>query len=125
MARGKAHSDTLKAAVMAALLAGQGVDKVAAEYHLPVSTVKAWRRRAGEFAQVNPEKRDELGELVGEYLRELLVTLKAQVIHMRSPGFLGIAHADSLAVNHGVLADKAFRLLEAAERAEERQPDLP
>jgi len=125
MARGVRHSDETKAAVMAALLAGQGVDKVAEAYRLPVGTVKAWKRQAGEFVQVDPQKRDDLGEMIGEYLSELLVTLKAQVVHMRSPGFLSTAHADSLAVNHGVLADKAFRLLEAAERASDAEPDPP
>ena len=49
MPRGKAHSDETRAAVMAALMAGQLPSEVAKSYKLPERTVREWFN-AAEFA---------------------------------------------------------------------------
>ena len=58
MARGQ-YSDEVKAAVMAALLAGQGVNEVAAAYSVPTATVRSWKSRAGIRESVAPIVSDD------------------------------------------------------------------
>jgi len=109
--RDMAHSPETKAAAMAALLQGQAVVKVAEEYRLPESTVSRWKKDAREEAG----RSDDVGELLLDYLTENLRTLRAQVVTFRDPNWLKAQDADAAAVLHGVLTDKAVRLLEALE----------
>jgi len=107
----KEHSPEVKGQVMAALLAGQGVMDVAREYDLPASTVSRWKKKAREEAG----RTDDVGALLLEYLRENLVTLTAQAKRFRNPEWLEGQDASDAAVLHGVMTDKAVRLLEALE----------
>jgi transposase-like protein len=106
---------------MAALLAGQSVGAVAADYKLDKSTVSNWKRRLsqGELSQVNTKKQNDFSELIFGYLREALTTLTVQAEHFRDKDWLKKQGADTAAVNHGVIADKVFRILEAVERGRE------
>src|SRR5678816_707441 len=100
---------------MAALLAGQSVAVVAQEYDIPEGTVKSWKSRQGgdTVATVATEKKEEIGDLLVEYIRLSLESLKAQVQHFGDKNWLASQDADALAVLHGVQTDKAIRLLEA------------
>lgn len=109
----RSYSDEQKAAVMAALLAGQSVSQVAKEYKIPEGTVKAWSSRTDRAQPVATPKKAEIGELLVEYLRENLTTLRAQSEAFRDPVWLREQGASELAVLHGVLTDKTVRLLEA------------
>ena len=120
--RGKKHSDDVRAAVMAALLAGQGVSEVAAHYKLPVETVSTWGRSV-DFAEVRTKKENDFGDLLARYLETTLTTLREQARFFRNPEWLAKQSASDLAILHGVLADKAFRIFEAAERAQQNQDD--
>ena len=114
MARGKVHTTETKAAVLAALMAGQSISEVARDYKIPSGTIKGWKADTKRFSQpVEPEKKIEIGDLLLEYLRENLVTLKEQSIHARKAEWLDRQSAADLAVLHGVSVDKAVRLLEA------------
>ena len=106
------HSEETKAAVMAALLAGQSVNSVAKEYKLPVGTVKSWKSR-GVAEKATVKKADRIGELLLEYLEENLTTLKEQARIFRTETWLMKQNASDVAVLHGVLTDKSIRLLEA------------
>lgn len=130
MPRGKAHSDEVKAQVMAALLAGQGVTQVADQYHLPKKTVQDWLRQVRSADSVKaeldePEKRDRLAELIGGCLETFLTTIRIQAEQARDPEYIKKQPGSELAVLFGVIADKAFRILEAAESATERDPAKP
>jgi transposase-like protein len=94
---------------MAALLAGQAVQQVANEYKLPPSTVSRWRKKARTHAG----RSDDVGELLLAYLSETLTTLRAQTVAFRDPAWLRAQDASSAGVLHGILADKAVRLLES------------
>lgn len=119
--RGKPHSDEVKAAVMAALLAGQGVNEVAARYQLDPSVVSRWRKQIPEdqLQQLATKKDDDFGDLIADFLRETLTTLAVQARLFRDPDWLKKQDADSLAVLHGVQTDKAIRILAAAEPVSE------
>lgn len=110
------YSEETKAAVMAALLSGQSVGQVAAEYKLPKGTVSTWKRKIEGIPQVgSPAQQEEIGELVLGYLRAILTALTKQAVHFGDKSWLQNQGASELAVLHGVSADKALRLLEALE----------
>lgn len=115
------YSDETKAAVMASLLAGQSVGEVARQYSVPAATVRSWKSRQanGEgVATVATEKKEQVGEMLVGYLQEVLLTLQQQAVFFRSKDWLQKQDASSAAVLHGVLADKATRLLEALGRTD-------
>jgi transposase-like protein len=115
MAR-KEYDPQLKAAVMAALLSGQSIGAVAAEYNVPRGTVHSWKRKVEGVPQIgSAQEQREIGELVMDYLRASLRTLKAQVEFFGDKTWLSRQNASELAVLHGVQTDKAIRLLEALE----------
>lgn len=113
MAEGKQHSQEKKAAVMAALLAGQSIREVARDYKIPSSTVGAWAKEAKNVQIVPDTKKEELGDLIVDYVRTTLKTLKIQAEHFGDKSWLANQDADAVAVLHGVQTDKAIRLLEA------------
>jgi len=95
---------------MAALLAGQSIGQVARDYDIPKTTVSRWKN---EGVPENGTQKKEIGDLILEYLHENLVTLRAQSRFFRDEKWLARQSADSAAVLHGVMTDKAIRLLEA------------
>ena len=110
------YSASTKAAAMAALLEGQSITKVAADFRLPEGTVKAWRHRmkgAATESKVATEKREEIGGLLIDYLHANLSTLRSQQLVFADAEWLKKQDAGELAVLHGVMTDKAIRLLEA------------
>jgi transposase-like protein len=112
------YSDEIKAACMAALIAGQSIAEIAREYNIPEGTVACWRSRAnGSVASVaSPETKTAIGDLLLDYLRTALVSLKAQAVVASDPAWLMKQPASELAVLHGVMTDKAVRLLDALQR---------
>jgi transposase-like protein len=116
MAARKEYDEATKAAVMASLLAGQSIAEVADEYHINPSTIKSWKSRQlnGEsVATVATEKKEQIGDLLFDYLLVVLKSLKIQAEHFGDKNWLNRQSADALAVLHGVSVDKAVRLLEA------------
>lgn len=106
------YSDGEKAAALAALLTGQSLDAVADEYRIPRSTLDSWRnpRRPKTF---ETKKDGEIGDLLLEYLRANLAALKAQAEIFADPEWLREQGAQEAGVLHGIMTDKAVRLLEA------------
>lgn len=125
--RGKKHSDEVRAQVMAALLAGQGVMEVASQYNLDASVVSRWRSAIpnDQLQLIASKKGDRIEQLLFEYLTETLTTLKEQAIIVREREYVTKQPAGELAVLHGVMADKGVRLLEAAHRATSNQQERP
>ena len=122
------HSPEVRAAVMAALLAGQGVNETARQYKLLPSTVSRWRAKIpGATAKLeeHAETPHEFDELLANYLRETLQTLAVQVQFFRDTAWLAKQGASEVAILHGVITDKAIRLLEAAQAAGEREAEPP
>ena len=105
-----AHTEETRAAVMAALLEGQSIGKVAEQYHVPKTTVARWNR---EGVPGNGTQKEQIGALVLEFLRESLQTAIAQVVIFRDEKWIKRQDASQVAVLYGVNLDKAIRLLEA------------
>jgi len=117
----KSYTKQKKAAVMAALLEGQSVSSVARQYKIPKGTVSGWKQKALNTGVegVATQKKEEIGDLLLVYLRQNLQTLTAQSEHCQNKKWLERQSAESLAVLHGVLADKTVRLLEAISAADD------
>ena len=113
MATRRTYDPEVKAQVIAALLTGQGAESVAQEYQIPVGTVKAWKAKAKGPGGVATLKKEKIGTLLLEYLAVSLSTLKKQAEVFADETWLKKQDASSVAVLHGVLADKTVRLLEA------------
>lgn len=112
---------------MAALLAGQGVSEVASQYHLDISVVSRWRSAMpdDQLQLVASKKGEQIETLLYDYLTTTLNTLKSQSEIVGEREYVTKQPAGELAVLHGVMADKAIRLLEAAERASQPRPTPP
>lgn len=122
----RVYSDETKAAVMAALLAGQSVSLIAKEYEIPEGTVKSWSSRgvngnghAVATDALDATQKSRIGKLILDYLETLMVTLKNQAEVFSDKTWLSKQAASEVAVLHGVLADKGIRLLEALASEEE------
>lgn len=112
-------SADVRASVMAALLAGQGVSEVAEQFQVSKATVSRIKASIAPdlLKQLETKKQEDFGDLLADYLRETITTLSAQARHFRNETWLLRQPAADLAVLHGVQTDKALRLLEAIERA--------
>jgi hypothetical protein len=124
--RGKAHSDETRATVTAALLAGQGVADVARVYKLPETTVRRIRDEIAPelLAEVGEKKRATIGALIEDHLRTSLesATMIARKA-AENDAWLRQQTASDVAVLYGVMTDKAVRILEAIEPADDEADD--
>jgi transposase-like protein len=112
------YSEEVKAQAMAALMTGQSINSVAREYNLPKGTVSDWKAQATTGVGLQPtqntrEDASDVGGLLLTYLRTNLRALTAQAETFADPLWLRGQDASQLAVLHGVMTDKAVRLLEA------------
>jgi transposase-like protein len=117
VAQGKAHSEEVRSAVLAALLAGQGVSEIAARYSISDRVVRRWRE--GHLAEVVRESRERGEGLCLQYLSENLACLRAQLVVAGNGEYLKGQPAAELATLHGVVADRAFKILEALGRGDD------
>ena len=101
---------------MAALLEGQSVSSVAKAYRIPKGTVSNWKRKAQDEAEgVRPDRtqKKQIGDLLLEYLEANLKALRTQAEAFSDKDWLAKQDAAALATLHGVMTDKAVRLIEA------------
>lgn len=113
------YSKETKAAVIAALLEGQSVSRVAKDYNVPSGTVKSWKNRQehSDNATVATQKR-EIPNLIIELL-ETHLKAAISIAGAIDPSYIKKQSASEVAVLLGVINDKAFRMLEALGRAED------
>lgn len=104
---------------MAALLEGQSVTAIAAAFKLPKSTVSGIKRDMdpSDLAQIEPEKRARLGDLIERHLTSSLEACEAIAEHATDGRWLAKQSASELAVLYGVMTDKAVRIIEATQMA--------
>lgn len=121
------HAAEVKAAALAAMIAGQGLSETAREYKVPKTTLRAWRDKLppDKLAQIRTKQGDRVDDMIGDYLEDLLHALGAQAQVAGDPKYIARQSASELAVLHGVMCDKGFRILEAVQRAADPQYDEP
>lgn len=114
------YSDQVKAAALAALLAGQSFSEVARQFSVPIGTLKSWKQRNADVigsglvdAADASTKKERIGALLLDYLVTTLETLRTQQRAFANEAWLHKQSAGEVAVLHGVSVDKAIRLLES------------
>lgn len=118
MARGRDYSNETKAAVMAALLAGQSVSSTAKQYNIPKGTVSSWKDQAANMRRVESDstQKKDLNR-IGDSLIDLVTTEIESLIEIskitRDPRWVKAQTAADLAVFAGVKHDKLMRMLES------------
>lgn len=117
--RGRKHSDETRALVVADLLAGLGVTKVATKYSLDPSVVSRIKAslNAGELQAVAQIKRVSLAELIETHLRTSLGAAVKLAEQCSNESWRLKQNASDLAIFYGVLTDKSIKIVEAAENA--------
>jgi len=116
---------------MAALLAGQGVNEVAAAYNLDSGLVSRWKAKipATQLQQVAVEKKERLVDLIENHLIASLKGAAKVACQADNDKWRDSQTASDLAIFYGVLSDKSIRLLEIASRvfasADSQPPGLP
>lgn len=120
-----AHDDVVKAKVLAALLAGGGVNEVARQFDVDKSQVSRWWAKAKktrpEIADIEIVRAEtkvrNFENMIGDFLEENLTTLSAQARHFRDPGWMNRQNAHDMAILNGTIADRTIRILQAAQAA--------
>ncbi len=116
------YSNEIKAAVLAALLEGQSVAKVARDYNIPDGTIKSWKNRQEQgsvaTAEIVATKKKEIATLVIELL-EAQLEVGRRIVEAIDTEYIKKQDASEVAVLFGVINDKTFRMLEALGRAED------
>jgi transposase-like protein len=121
------YAPEVKAAVLAALLAGQSVSAIAREHNVPRTTILGWKQRQTDpvFLAVEsvatPKKTDLIPDLVLDLMIARLQSQIALAKHVSDPQWLKNQSADEIAILVGVQDDKLYRLLEALDRAQSRK----
>jgi len=115
----KEYSPEVKAAVMAALMDGQSLDRVSREHGVPKTTVWAWGKQAEGVISGVPNVPNIKKERIGDLLIDLLIAkLEAQIAmaeHSGDKEWLKGQDASALAMLLGVSDDKLIRLIEKYE----------
>jgi transposase-like protein len=124
--------DEKRAAMAAALLSGSSVRAVAREFGVSPATASKIKNEVatGVFEPARTEKKEEakaerregIEVLIGNYLNQAFITLTAQAVEVAKPAYIERQNAESLAILHGVIADKTIRILEAAAAAQKIEP---
>jgi transposase-like protein len=116
----KNYSKETKAAVIAALLEGQSVSRVAKDYNIPSGTVKSWKNRQEQAGFATSEtvatQKKEISNLIIELL-ETHLRAAIGITNAIDSSYIKKQSASEVAVLLGVINDKAFRILEALGRA--------
>lgn len=116
------YSKETKAAVIAALLGGQSISKVAKDYDIPSGTINSWNTRHNKEENLtnatNASQKKEISDLIIELL-ETHLRAAIGIANAIDPSYIKKQSASEVAVLLGVINDKAFRMLEALGRAED------
>lgn len=108
-------SEAVKAAVLAALLLGQPMVEVAAQYGLEYHTVANWKCRFDLTSPVN--RRDRLTDMLIDFVEQELVSLTSISITTRDEEWLLAQNASDLAHYVSVKEDRLLTLLQAYGKA--------
>lgn len=117
--RGKQTSEEVKAAVMAALLTGQGVNETARALNLPPKTVSRIKNEITpeKLTQVDTEKRERIDDLLLDFMAVNIQSLSQIAKTSSEPEYIKKQSAESVAVLYREIASTTVRLLEAASAA--------
>lgn len=106
------------------LVLGASVQEVSDKLAVPKQSVSRWRELLPENVGQPGTKKEVIEDLLGQYLEATLRANLAQLKVFTDESWIRTQTAGELATLHGVIFDKAVRILDAAHRAGE-QRQLP
>lgn len=114
--------DHIRAQIIADLQRGDSLQEVATRYNVDKATVSRFKNTVGPvlLQEVARQRVETIGELVENHLRAGLKVTTTIANQLNDPEWLRQQTPKDLAVLYGVVTDKAIRILEASERARER-----
>jgi transposase-like protein len=112
MAR-KNYTDETKAEVMAALLAGQSVSRVADDFDIPRSTIGNWSAKLNQAGVpiVPSQKKQEIGDRLVTLINKMIDAQYAMLEIMAEKDYLRKQDLAELSMGFGVSNDKLDRIL--------------
>lgn len=113
MTERRGYDEKTKTVVLAALLAGQDISTISKKYKIPSSTIRNWKSAAKMSDAIEQETKYRVGDLLVRYLEKSLNAAAVQADHFANTDWLDSQNAADLAVLHGILVDKAVRIIEA------------
>lgn len=118
--QGKRIPDTTRAAIIAGLLEGQSVTKIAETYKINHSTVSRLKKAipADKLHEVALKKDLDIATQIANFLDASFEAMLNVLAVTRDNAWLSKQPASELATFNGVTADKVFRVLEAIENAQ-------
>lgn len=119
-----AYSPSVKAAVLAAILAGTSVKDAAAQYGPAEATIRGWVAEHNRHPSVDVQhlkKTTDISDLIATYLQTLMRALVIQAEVTSDAEYILRQDADKLAILHGVFADKGIAILDRLARIAELQ----
>lgn len=120
--RGVVHPPEFRAQVLADIASGESLKSVSSRYHLSRTTLQLWSRDAqgaNRSAIQNVHETREVGQpsrmpaLLNAYIEQGIATLTKQLEVTSREEYIMKQSAGSLAILHGVTADKLLRVLAA------------
>jgi transposase-like protein len=120
------YSDEVRARCLAALNAGESPAAVSAQYNVTTATLRSWKARAAQVGAtplVSEEKRLRMGDLLADYVAEIVVSLRKQAVVGGDAEYLRKQSAADLAVLHREFGDRLIRILEALEQGANAESD--
>jgi hypothetical protein len=121
MSNRSSRNPEVKAAVVAALLAGQSISQIAKQFKIPKGTVSNWKKRMAQGVQENGTQ-NGIGDLLVELVRENLKGLMAGAALLQDPVWMRKQGAAEVGTFLGITHDKTMRMLEAMDRSAEGEP---
>lgn len=117
--RGIRHDDSVRAAVLAALLAGESIHKISADHKIDKSQIYRWRKAMpAEVRQhIATDGQTKIEDLIADLLRTSLTASTAMLKAVSDETYLRKHTPHQIAVMYGVNMDKIIRLLSAVESA--------
>lgn len=112
----KPHGPEVRAVVISALMAGQGVSEVAASFNISKATVSRLKKEIDSttLEHIETVKKEKLIDLVESHLIASLRAAIQLAEQANDANWRSKQPASEIAVFYGVLSDKSIRLIEIA-----------
>lgn len=119
MPRGHPTTEELKAAVIAALMAGMSISDASRQFKLPKTTVARLRSELGSetVVQIGTAKRERINDLLVGLLAANVGALTRFADTTSAQDYIRQQTAEGMSALYGRIADTTLRLLEAASAA--------
>lgn len=124
MARGRAYPAEVRTAVVAEIMAGESIAKVAKRHDVPRETAQGWWLEDRPVELSNVRTRERMVEQLYDTASECLDGVRAGARLLQDPTWTATQDAAGIAALVATLSDRTIRMLGGLRPAESEQPAL-